>query len=99
MTADQADDSRDDAEAVTRRLEDAIRELRALRAGRRGQQQAARQARHLQQLTVLSQRRRAPQKVMTVADSVEGHDGPAVVAAAEVMEVPESGEGHGAVPG
>lgn len=61
MTDDRADDRPDDAEAVTRRLEDAVRELRALRARRSGQQRAARQSRHLQQLTALSQRRRAPQ--------------------------------------
>lgn len=60
MNTDQAASSPDDADAVTRRLQDAIRELRALRARRSAQGRADRQARHLQQLTALSQRRRAP---------------------------------------
>ena len=60
MNTGQGADSPDDTEAITRRLEDAVRELRALRARRSAQGRADRQARHLQQLTALSRRRRAP---------------------------------------
>lgn len=60
MNTEQPTGSPDDTEAITRRLQDAVKELRALRARRSAQQRAARQATHLQQLTALSKHRRAP---------------------------------------
>lgn len=59
MTADREPDACDPQPVMP--IEDAVRALNAAQRALRAQQRATRQARHLDQLTALSRRRRAPQ--------------------------------------